>query len=306
MTVEGILITGGTGFIGRNVVRRLTERGTRPVLICRDREKAAEFADVADIFEIDLFDHKAVSEFVRNFKPDTVLHLGGTAFRDTATATLNFEASRNLLDSAAETGVGRFILLGSADEYGPQEIPFRETMTAMPNSAYAISRVRVTDHAMNLSAAKKLPATVLRVFTAYGPGQPDAMFLNQVIKHGLAKKAFNMTKGTQRRDMVFIEDVAEAVIKAAEAADIGGRIINIGSGTSMRLADAARAVWQLCGADDDLLIVGGRPVLDGEGHDTEADISLANELLDWRPAVTFEEGSVRTVSRMKATMQQNG
>lgn len=300
MTGARILITGGTGFIGRHVVRKLVERGDRPILLVRDTAKAKQFGDDADIIECDLLERKETAAAVRRLLPEKIVHLAGSISKAGESFAVNLEATKDLLDVAADVGVSAFVLLGSADEYGGQPTPFFESMRPMPITEYARAKALAAEHAQRLFRSRGLPAVVLRVFTAYGFGQPASMFLNQLLRHALLKKHFKMTDGSQRRDLVYIDDVADAVTSSIFTEKAAGRIINIGSGSSVRLADAARLAWKLCGTDPELLDIGGRPKLAGEEYDTEADIGLAAELIGWRPAVSFEAGLAMTIEQMRA------
>ena len=128
---------------------------------------------------------------------------------------------------------------------------------------------------------------VLRVFTAYGYGQPDKMFFSQLLRHALLRDNFRMSDGLQRRDLVYVSDVVDAVIAAIDSTRAVGRTINIGSGRAIALRDLAERVWKVCGAPADMLEIGTLTKSSDDSFDTEADISLAGELLDWRPSTPF-------------------
>ena len=94
-----------------------------------------------------------------------------------------------------------------------------------------------------------------------------------------------MSDGSQRRDLVFVDDVADAIIAAMNSDAAVGRIINIAGGRGIELRTIAERAWELTGADQANLKIGARPNAIDDGFDTEADISLAGELLGWRPTV---------------------
>ena len=125
------------------------------------------------------------------------------------------------------------------------------------------------------------------MFTAYGPGQPQKMFLSQVISHAVSGERFRMSDGRQKRDFVFVGDVVDAILTASEAETAVGRSINIAGGRGIGLAELARKIWKTCDADPELLEIGAIDKNSDDAFHTEADISLASELLGWAPATPF-------------------
>ncbi len=284
-----ILVTGGTGFIGRYVVDLFLADGFDPLITTFNgtRPKAELLPPNTDIVDIDLTNVEQVNDLVQNYKPQIVLHLAGVTGNIDPTGKIydevNFKGTVNLLQALKNIAVSRVIMLGTAAEYGGQPTPFREDMPARPVSHYAISKAKANQYALNMHAANGFPVTILRVFTAYGYSQPDNMFLPQLVTHGILNKHFKMSDGLQKRDFVFIEDVAAAIKASMTAENAVGRIINIADGQGSALRDVARKVWEICGADEELLHIGAHEKSGDDIFDTEADISLAAEILNWRP-----------------------
>lgn len=279
-----ILVTGGTGFIGRYVVRALEARGARPV-VTTSGEAAATSGSNGHI-GLDLTSASMTRQVIERIRPEAVLHLGGLTgggHSEERYHAVNYLGTVNLLEALAGSGVERVVLLGSAAEYGPQPVPFRETMELRPVSPYAASKARANEYALERSRDGGVPVTVLRVFTAYGIGQPRKMFLSQLIASALLNQHFKMSDGLQKRDFVYVEDVAAAILSSLTARNAVGRVINIAGGRGVALRDLAARVWHICDADPERLEIGVRTKTDDDAFDTEADISLAAELLGWRP-----------------------
>lgn len=288
---DRILVTGGTGFIGRYVVSALISAGCRPLLTVFSSDRDDLYESQVDVASLDLRDTKATCDLIDSYRPQAVIHLAGATGHDDPTGQLchdlNYVATNEMLKHLCSTNVERVVMLGSAAEYGNQRAPFSEGMPASPVSAYGTSMANATEAAMMLHSDKNLPVTVLRVFSAFGLGQPSSMFLPQLISHALSGNAFQMSDGRQKRDYVFVGDVARAILLSLASSSSVGRVINIGSGTGLSLREVAAAVWRSCEADPLLLEIGGRDKRGDDAADTEADIRLAAELLDWSPTASL-------------------
>lgn len=273
---QRILVTGGTGFIGSYVVAQLREQGIEPV--------------TPTLADLDLTDARMTDSVISSIRPEIVLHLGGVTGAGTTAERcneVNFIGTVNLVQALERTGVSRVVLLGTAAEYGTQKTPFREDMPARPVSPYAVSKARANEFALERHTKAGFPVTILRVFTAYGYGQPGKMFLSQLLRSALLGQRFNMSDGLQRRDLVFVGDVANAIVLAATAAKSLGVVINIAGGRAITLKALATKLWDICGADPELLRLGEREKTGDDALDTEADITRAADLLGWRPEAPF-------------------
>ena len=287
---QRVLVTGGTGFIGRYVVESLLSQGVQPIVTTSGEPLAGQSIASNGLVALDLTDPEATRHVIASTKPEIVLHLGGVTGAGTTGErchTVNFIGTANLLDSLEKVGVSRVILLGTAAEYGPQPTPFREDMPIRPVSPYASSKADANALALDMYSKTGLPVTVLRVFTAYGYGQPRKMFLSQLITAAVLGERFRMSDGLQKRDLVFVGDVSAAILAAMTAEKAIGRAINIAGGRGIALSDLATKIWDICNADPELLEIGSREKTDDDAFDTEADISLAAELLGWRPETPF-------------------
>ena len=312
---ERILVTGGTGFIGRHMVRRLLSDGHRPLVSVSNGENSVQILPAGiDTVELDVTDAAQVQRLVNSYRPSFVIHLAGTTGHNDPNGekcrSMNLEATITLVDALCETDLKRLVLIGSAAEYGNQPVPFREDMQLLPSSHYGRSKAEANLYALGKWSTTGFPVTVLRVFTAFGIGQPQKMFLSQLISNAVSNTPFEMSDGLQKRDFVYIDDVVDAIVRSLDTEAAIGKSINIGSGHGIRLRDLARAVWAACGSDPDVLRIGARPKSGDEAFDTEADIQLAEQILAWKPGAQIvgdnKPGSVlsKVISGMKS--QQAG
>ncbi len=279
--LEKVAVTGATGFIGSHLVRALLSVGCSPVLLTRSR--------------LDLTDTDSVREVLMKEKPVTLFHLAGTRSRSESDCDeINFHATARLMEAALRAGVRRVVITGSAEEYGNQQGPLSESLPPQPASPYGISKARATSHALRMHAEEGLPVVVVRPFSVYGPGQPSSMFVAEAIHSAVRNEPFKMSRGEQKRDLIFVEDVTRGLIAAACARGTEGKVINLGTGSAHRLRDVAERIWEMAGARSPLL-VGARAAGPEELSDTWADTTLARRLLDWEARVSLESGLRQTI-----------
>jgi UDP-glucose 4-epimerase len=297
---ERIAVTGGTGFIGRHLVRALIENGACPALLTRSPRSIMDWSDAVRCVPMDLADSEAIPDILAAEKPDLLFHLAGTRGRghplgdSVACAELNVCGTVRILDAARRAGVRRIVMISSADVFGGASGPLDEDVPLQPTSPYGISMATAARFAQAMHAAEGCPVVVLRAFSVYGPGQPGDMFVASAVSAAVEGLPFRMTEGWQRRDLVFVDDVVTALLEAARTPGIEGRVIHIGSGQAHRLRDLATLIWRLTESSAPLMI-GARPAPAHELHDTWADISLARRLLGWEPGTELETGLRATI-----------
>jgi UDP-glucose 4-epimerase len=309
---ETVAVTGATGFIGGHLVRALLAEGARPVVLARSQTPPQELPwsdERVQWIPVELDDGEGVRELLEREQPAVLFHLAGTRGREDgvsaslASANTNVNATVRVLDAATKAGVGRIVAVGSAEEYGPQPVPYHEGLPWRATSPYGISKAAATGFALAMSAEDGCPVVVLRPFTVYGPGQPDHMFIAQAVAAAVAEEPFDMSHGEQRRDLIFVEDVVRAFLAAARAQNVEGRVINVGTGAAHRLRDVAELIWEITGTSAELRI-GKRQVASDQFQDTWADITLAQRLLDWSPGVALPSGIEATVEAARAELRR--
>ncbi len=287
-----IMVTGGSGFIGRAVVHSLIDSGIKPLVTYRRR--ALDVDGSVDTAFLDVTDLDSVRTVLHKHRPQILIHLVGASLMDDPTGELcmkvNFEATSRLLDAAADAGVERAVILGSSTEYGANITPFDENMVPKPVSTYARSKTKATEYALELYDKTGFGVSILRPFTTYGPGQPSWMFVSQLITSAVSNRPFSMSDGVQKRDLVYVDDVAEAVLLTVESEQAAGHIINIASGKGTALLDLAVNVWETCRADPEKLLIGKLGSSGDDPLDLIADITLARRLLGWEPKTSLSSG----------------
>jgi len=288
------LVTGGAGFIGSHVVDKLLQKGLEVTVL--DNLSTGRIENLEHCLEQLKFVQCDLSEtggWQDEFDGcDWVIHLAALAdivpsiqqpeayFRSNVVGTLN------VLQAARTHNISRLVYSASSSCYGMTEVfPTPENATLSPQYPYALTKLLGEELVLHWAKIYRIPALSLRFFNVFGPrsrtsGTYGAVF-GVFLAQKLAGKPFTVVgDGLQKRDFTYVSDVAQAVLAACEAS-ASGVAINIGSGAPASVL----TLTQLLGGD--VTFIPKRP---GEPSITFADISLAKEILNWTPRVSFAEG----------------
>lgn len=307
--MANFLVTGGAGFIGSHLCRRLAAEG-HAVRVLDDlstgKRENLEGVGV-DFREGDLRDAQLLAAVVRGV--DCVLHQAAIASVAVSVSQplleqeVNLVGTLRLLEAARQAGVRRVVFAGSAAAYGNSSAsPKREEMRPEPASPYGLSKVAGEHYCRIYSEVFGLETVCLRYFNVFGPRQDPASPYSGVISlfarrmlRGQPPTIFG--DGEQSRDFVYVEDVVQANMLACRAKQARGEIYNIGCGRSTTIAELARQLNRILGTELEPQFAPARP---GDVRVSLADISKARARLGYAPAVRFAEGLARTVDWMRA------
>ncbi|MGH8491358.1 MAG: ADP-glyceromanno-heptose 6-epimerase [Gammaproteobacteria bacterium] len=303
-----ILVTGGTGFIGSQLIKGLNAKGHDDILVVDNLERGEKFKNltrcrIRDYWDKDDF----IAELRRNRKlgvcPEIVFHCGActltTLWDGRYMMRNNYQYSKELLEYCLEHGV-RMIYASSAAVYGYSQA-FSETQTALiPLNVYGYSKLLFDDYVRRRLPTFPAQVVGLRFFNVYGPGEghkgPMASLVyhldRQLREHGAVRVfsgSHGFGDGEQRRDFVYIDDVVAACLWFLEHSEHSG-IFNLGSGRGRSFNELARAViaWHGKGAIE--YIPFPKELIDHYQAFTEADLGALQALGYDRPFLTLEEG----------------
>jgi nucleoside-diphosphate-sugar epimerase len=296
-----VLVTGGAGFLGARLVRRLAARSQPVHLIVRSTTPLHRIDDIVGTVQLhvcDLTDEKAVQALLRRIEPRTVFHIAATGaygvegpaqlFRDNALATYH------LLRAAAPMRSCRFIHTASSLEPGPRDQPIREDFPFAPAVPYGSMKAASTLLA-RLAAAHGQPVVMLRPFAIYGPGEPARRLIPTAIRAARTGTPLPLTARGYTRDLVYVDDVVDAYVAASETEGIEGELINIATGRATSNEEVIRVVERAVGRPI-AIETGAYPARPTDTALWCADVTKARRLLGWTAAHDLPGGIAATLA----------
>jgi nucleoside-diphosphate-sugar epimerase len=303
-----VLVTGGAGFIGSNLVRGLLEQGDEVRVL--DNFSTGNRANLdgldVDIVEGELRSYERVHNAVRG--RELVYHLGALgsvprSVQDPLTSSaVNVEGTLNVLLAARDEGVRRVVYSSSSSVYGNSgELPRTEAMPADPISPYGVAKLAAERYCVSFSRVYHgFETVVLRYFNVFGPRQsPFSQYAAVVplfvtaIREGRPVTIFG--DGEQSRDFTFVGNVVDATIRAGEATGASGQIFNVAAGSPGSVNLLADTIGRILGLPVEKEYRDPRP---GDVRHSWAEVSLAERVLGYRPTVDLEDGLRRTIESL--------
>jgi nucleoside-diphosphate-sugar epimerase len=301
------LVTGGAGFIGSHIVKRLVMRNEQVRVVDNLHtgkiERLEMLRSAIDFVEADLADPNVCDRVVDGV--DYVLHQAAIpsvqrSIRDPiASNHANITATLNLLESCRKSGVRRFVYAASSSAYGNTAVlPKQEDMVANPMSPYALQKFVGERYGRMYHDLFGLETVSLRYFNVFGPSQDPhseysaviPKFINKLL-HGEKLTVFG--DGEQSRDFTYVDNVIAANILALTAADAAGKVFNIGCGSRISLNALINHLEKILGVKAQVEYL---PPRAGDVRDSLADISRARSILGFLPHVSLEDGLRHTVA----------
>jgi UDP-glucose 4-epimerase len=303
-----VIVTGGAGFIGSELVRQLAERGEHVVIVDNlvngKRENVAEVlsADVT-LLEIDVRDLDRLQPHLRTAR--AVYHLACLGVRHSVHSPhenhdVNATATLRLLAASRQAEVPRFVYVSSSEVYGnPNETmpvrktPMAEDHPAFPCTVYGGSKLAGESYARAYFRTYGYPTVVVRPFNTYGPRSHHEGDSGEVIPKFLlrclaGRPLIIFGDGTQSRDFTYVSDTAHGILLAGEHPQAVGETINLGSGREVTINELAGIAAGAAGRPD-AIIEHHRP-RPGDVNRLVADIGRARTLLNYAPRVPLPEG----------------
>jgi UDP-glucose 4-epimerase len=293
-----IIVTGGAGFIGSHTVEKLIEHGYAVRVL--DNLSGGSLLNLKEVknskklnFENkDIVKINPSTSFFKNVHG--IIHFAGSGSIVPSIENPNFyiknnlNGTTNMLEAVVKNNIKNFVYAASSSCYGKARIPTSENNPISCEHPYALSKYLGEQAALNWGKVYRFKTNSLRIFNAYGPrlttkgayGTVFAVFMKQILE----KKPLTLVgNGNQKRDYIYVSDVADAFIKALKIAT-KSRIFNIGSGNPKSIKYMIKLLVE---KNHKITKIPDRP---GEPRITKSNIELAIRELNWNPVISFEEG----------------
>jgi nucleoside-diphosphate-sugar epimerase len=296
------VVTGGAGFIGSAIVRKLLDEGARRVVVIDNlltgwERNLEEVRSRIEFERADIRNYEEIAPLIRGaavvFHEAAIPSVPRSIDDPVPSHDVNANGTFNVLRAAKEGEAGRVVYAASSSAYGDTDVlPKVESMTPRPKSPYALQKLMGEYYANIFSGVYGLETVSLRYFNVYGPRQDPSsaysgvlsLFMTAVLDRQ-APTIFG--DGEHSRDFTFVEDVAELNLKAARAKGVSGNVYNGGNGGRITLNQAWALLQKLEGVTIAPVYA---PPRAGDVRDSQADTTLAVRDLGHAPRYSFEEG----------------
>ena len=296
--MKRVILTGGTGFVGANLARRLLRDGHEVHLLVRPNYQPWRIEEVRSdvrLHELHLHEAEAVARVVGQIRPDWVFHLAVHGAYSWQTdweqmVRTNIQDTMSMVIACLNTGCEAFVNTGSSSEYGFKDHAPAESEPLEPNSHYAVTKAAATMFCRQTAQSRRVHLPTLRLYSVFGPYEDPGRLLPTLIMYGLKGELPPLVNPDVARDFVYVDDVVEAYLLAANVrTPEWGPIYNLGTGVQTTLRDAVEVARQT-------MRIAPEPVWNTMPNRTwDANVWVSDNRkiraqLGWQPRSTFAEG----------------
>ena len=306
--MKRVIVTGATGFVGANLARRLVRDGHEVHLLVRRGYHPWRINDVYSqvvLHETDLADKEALATVVSEIKPEWIFHLavyGAYSWQKDLYQMVqtNISGTMNLVEACLQTGFESFVNTGTSSEYGYKDDSPCESAYLEPNSHYAVTKASATMFCRYTGQSRRVHTPTLRLYSVYGPFENPGRFIPTLVMEGLAGNLPPLVNPGVMHDFVFVEDVVDAYLLAADTTGQEfGAIYNVGTGIQTSLAEIVASARRIMGITVEPRW-GSMPDRQWDTGSWVADSQKIREELGWRPKYTLEQGLRSVVEWFKS------
>ena len=296
--MKRVILTGGTGFVGANLVRRLLHDGHEVHLLVRPNYQPWRIEQIRSdvrLHELHLHDSEAVSRVVSQIRPDWVFHLAAHGAYSWQTdweqmVRTNIQGTMSLVSACLKTGFEAFVNTGSSSEYGFKDHAPAESEPVEPNSHYAVTKVAATLLCRQTAQSQRVHLPTLRLYSVFGPYEDPGRLLPNLILHGLKGELPPLVDPDVARDFVYVDDVVEAYLLAANVCTPEwGPIYNIGTAVQTTLREVVTVAREAMNIRAEP-VWSSMPNRQWDANVWVSDNRKIRAQLNWQPQHTFAEG----------------
>ncbi len=297
-----ILVLGGTGFIGKHIIRQLVKKKWIVVCASLSLPKKKNRLKNVTYYKVNLKSFNSVKKKLN--KPfQYIINLAGYIDHSNLRSDYNkimhehFTAVKNIIKVVPRKNLKKFVQIGSSVEYGLAKAPQKESNKLKPITTYALAKAKTSNYLKKIYKKEKYPFVIARLFLTYGPGQKKDRFIPQIISGCLKNKKFPTTSGNQIRDFCYIDDTVSAILLLLTNKKIVGTTFNVASGVPVKIKTIINLINKTIGKGTPEF--NKRKLHPGENEILYADIKKIKKKLNWRPKIGLLNGLKKTITSFK-------
>ena len=307
-----ILITGGAGFIGSHLTKKLVEYNSKVTVIVKyksiiDCPRLTNIWDKIKIIEADLRNFDSVNA-IKNLSFDYIFHLAAYNHVGDSFTHVNESIQSNLISTINLLNHGpsynKFINIASSEIYGFQKkIPFSSNEIPFPMSPYALGKYSSELYArLKSKQNKKNNIICLRPFNTFGPYQSEKAIIPEIIIKSLLNKNIETTLGNQTREFNYVDNIVDGILLSSKKINFFDEPFNIGSNNPIKIKDLVKKIHNLTNSKSKLKI-GAKKYRPNEIWKMQAENKFIINKVGWKPVVNFNQGLTNTIQWYKKFLQ---
>lgn len=300
--MSSVLIAGGSGFVGVNLVKRFKKLGYKVVVLVDKEASLWRLNDImlsVEIIRVDVSNFRTLREIVEYHRPNFIINTicYGGFFNEIYSEKIyriNCDGPSNLLRAGIQTGFDAFINLGSSEEYGLHEGKIDETFLPKPITDYGVAKNIVTTHSLKYAYGMGLPVYCVRPFSLYGDFSPKEKLIGNLFLGAYKNSTVKLRAPENVRDFLYVEDLADLIMLITQKRPKNHFLFNAGSGNHYKVRDIVQKIRELVQTD---IRIEWSTTTQAEASNKIvqfADISLAEKVLSWKPKHNLEQGLLCT------------
>lgn len=308
--MEKVLVTGATGFVGANLVRRLLKENYEVHILSRKSSNMWRLEGVKDLItdhKVDLKESVLLEKTVQDVEPDYIIHLAIFGGRPGQQDEINILESNligtiNLLKSCSKVPYKAFINTGSSSEYGKKQKAMSEEDVCRPINMYGVTKAAATMYCNYIAETENRNIGTIRLFSPFGDYEDRGRLIPDLILGALHERSVKLANPSAVRDYIYIDDVCDAYIKVLKKPELlKGEIFNLGYGEQHSvkfMADTLQAVFP-----EDIQFDFNS--IEGRKADTDTWVSDSRkfgEIYNWKPSCDMKEGLNRSLCWFKENL----
>ena len=291
---ERVLVVGGTGFIGKHVLKKIPSKKYKLYSISKKNLKHKKRIKGVNYLKCDISNSKELNKKISK-KFDHIINLSGYVDHSNRKENMNchFNGCKNLVKFFNNTEIKTFIQVGSSLEYGNKTSPQSENERCNPRGSYGLSKYKASNFLKNFGKLYDFPYIIIRPYQIYGPNQKKNRLIPQTIEACLKNKKFDCTDGLQKRDFLFIDDFVDLIKKIIKNKKIRKEIFNVGYGKPIKVRNIIEKITKM--------IKKGKPMYGSIKMRKDEILKLypntrkVKKFFNWTPKISINIGLKKTI-----------